>query len=111
MPAAKFATICQLELSEKCVHPIRLNGCEIWACEKMEVISKQQLRFLKLILCVKVITPACMVLGEVGRYPIGIEAKCRMLGFWYGLCSTSHSESPNISNLMFLFKIVLCKRL
>ena len=24
-----------------------------------------------------------------------------MLGFWYGLCSTSHSESPKISNLMF----------
>ena len=44
-----------------------------------------------------------MVLGEVGRYPIEIEAKYRMLGFWYGLCSTSHSESPKISNLMFLY--------
>ncbi len=48
-----------------------------------------------------------MVLGEVGRYPIEIEAKCRMLGFWYGLCSTSHSESPKISNLMFQ----LCSKL
>ena len=83
------------------VHPILLYGCEIWACEKMDVISKLQLRFLKLILGVKVTTPICMVLGEVGRYPIEIEAKCRMLGFWYGLCSTSHSESPKISNLMF----------
>ena len=41
-----------------------------------------------------------MVLGQVGRYPIETEAKCRMMGFWYGLCSTSHSESPKISNLM-----------
>ena len=49
----------------------------------------------------------CMVLGEVGRYPIETEAKCRMLGFWYGLCSTSHSESPKISNLMFQ----LCSKL
>ena len=24
-----------------------------------------------------------------------------MLGFWYGLCNTSHSESSKISNLMF----------
>ena len=48
-----------------------------------------------------------MVLGEVGKYPIEIEAKCRMLGFWYGLCSTSHSESPKISNLMFQ----LCSKL
>ena len=97
----------QLELFEKCVHPILLYGCEIWACEKMDVISKLQLRFLKLILGVKVTTPTCMVLGEVGRYPIEIEAKCRMLGFWYGLCSTSHSESPKISNLMFQ----LCSKL
>ena len=97
----------QLELFEKCVHPILLYGCEIWACEKMDVISKIQLRFLKLILGVKVTTPTCMVLGEVGRYPIEIEAKCRMLGFWYGLCSTSHSESPKISNLMFQ----LCSKL
>ena len=97
----------QLELFEKCVHLILLYGCEIWACEKMEVISKLQLRFLKLTLGVKVTTPTCMVLGEVGRYPIEIEAKCRMLGFWYGLCSTSHSESPKISNLMFQ----LCSKL
>ena len=51
--------------------------------------------------------PTCMGLGEVGRYPIEIEAKCRMLGFWYGLCSASHSESPKIFNLMFK----LCSKL
>ena len=73
----------------------------------MDVISKLQLRFLKLILGVKVTTPTCMVLGEVGRYPIEIEAKCRMLGFWYGFCNTSHSESPKISNLM----LQLCSKL
>ena len=93
----------RLEL-EKCVHPILLYGCEIWACEKMAVISKLQLRFLKLIL---VTAPTYMVLGEVGRYPIETEAKCRLLRFWYGLCSTSDSESPKISNLIFQ----LCSKL
>ena len=73
----------------------------------MDVISKLQLRVLKLILGVKLTTPKCMVLGEVGRYLIEMEAKCRMLGFWYGLCNTSHSESPKISNLMFQ----LCSKL
>ena len=29
------------------------------------------------------------------------------MGYWYGLCSTSHSESPKISNLMFQ----LCSKL
>ena len=97
----------QLELFKQCVHPILLCGCEIWACEKMDIISKLQLRFFKLILRVKVTTTTCMVLGEMGRYPIEIEAKCWMLGFWYGLCNTSHSESPKISNLMFQ----LCSKL
>ena len=97
----------QLEPFEKCVHPNLLYGCEIWACEKMDVIWKLQLRFLRLILGVKVTTPTCMVLGEVGRYPTEIDAKCRMLGFWYSLCSTSHSESPMISNPMFQ----LCSKL
>ena len=45
-----FPLHIQLELFEKCVHPILLYGCEVWACEKMDVISKLQLRFLKLIL-------------------------------------------------------------
>ena len=52
-----------------------------WAHKNMDVISKLQVRFLKLILGVKVTTPTCMVLGEVGRYPIETEAECRMLGF------------------------------
>ena len=70
----------QLELFEKCGHPVLLYGCEIWPCEKMDVISKLQLRFLKLILGVNVTTPTCVVLGEVGRYPIEIEAKFRDFG-------------------------------
>ena len=48
-----------------------------------------------------------MVLGEVGRYPIEIDVRCRMLGFWYNLCNTSNPESHMISNLMFQ----LCSRL
>ena len=97
----------QLELFEKCVHPVLLYGCEIWAYENMHVISKLQLRFFKLISGVKVTTPTYTVLGEVGRYPIETEAKYRMLGFWYNLCNTSNPELPMISNLMFQ----LCSRL
>ena len=42
-----------------------------------------------------------------GKISTELEAKCRMLGFRYGLCSASHSESPKISNLMFQ----LCSKL
>ena len=51
-----------------------------------------------------------MVLGEVGRYPIEIEAKFRMLGFGYGFCSTSHSESAKISNVSAMLNVVLSMR-
>ena len=77
--------------------PILLYGCEIWACEQMDDSQNYSFfRFLKLILGVKVTIPTCMVLGEVGRYPIEI-----------GFCSTSHSKSPKISNLTFQ----LCSKL
>ena len=83
------------------VHPVLLYGCEIWAYENMDVVSKLQHRFLKLILGVKFTTPTQMVLGKVGRYLTdSMEAKCRIFGFCYDLCSTSYSELPTISNLM-----------
>ena len=90
------------------MHPVLLYGCEIWAYENMDVVSKLQHRFLKLILGVKFTTPTQMVLGKVGRYLTdSMEAKCRIFGFCYDLCSTSYSELPTISNLMFQ----LCSKL
>ena len=97
----------RLELFEKCVHPILLCGCEILAYENMEIISKLQLRFLKPSLGVKVTTPVCMMLGEVGRNPIETESKCMMLGSWYSVSNTSNPESPKVSNLIFQ----VCSRL
>ena len=78
------------------MHPIFLYGCEIWACEKMDVISKLQLRFLKLILGVKDTTLTCMVLGEVGRYLIEIGSKMKDVGIlvWF---VQYLSGSPKIS--------------
>ena len=52
----------QLEPFENCVHPVLLYDCEIWAYENMGVISKLQLRILKLVLDVKVTAPTYMVL-------------------------------------------------
>ena len=51
----------------------------------MDVISKLQLRFLKLIFGVKDTTPTCMVLGEVGRYLIEIGSKMKDVGIlaWF----------------------------
>ena len=90
----------QLDLFEKCVHPVLLYGCEVWACENMEVICRMQLRFLKIVLGIKSTTPTCMVLGELGRFPIEIEAKIRMLAFWYKLVNDMEMGSNKLSSLL-----------
>jgi hypothetical protein len=75
----------QLDLFEKCIYPIMLYGCEVWAHENMEVCERLQLKFIKLLLKLRISTPTCMTLGEVGMFPVSLDAKCRMLAFWYKL--------------------------
>ena len=93
----------QLELFEKCIHPVLLYGCETWGFQNVEICSKLQLKFLKISLGLKSSTPTSMVLGETGRYPIELEIKCRLLGFWYRLHQSSASGSKKISCLMYDF--------
>ena len=97
----------QLDLFEKCIHPILLYGCEIWAHENTEICDKLQLRFMKLLLKLRKTTPTCMVLGELGKFPVSIEAKSRMLSFWYKLQLGSLEGSQKLSVSM----LNLCRSL
>ena len=47
-------------------------------------ISMQSLflQFLKIILGVKKSTPNCILYGELGRFPIEVFVKSRMIGMW-----------------------------
>ena len=51
----------------------------------MELCEKIQRRFMKMLLQVRKSTPTSMVLGELGSFPVSIEAKYRMLTYWYKL--------------------------
>ena len=42
-----------------------------------------------------------MVLGEVGSFPVSLDAKCRLLCFWYKLCIDFNNNSNKVSVLMF----------
>ena len=76
---------CQLDLFNKIVRPILLYGCEIWGFGKNDMIERVHLKFCKLLLRLKVSTPKCMVYGELGRYPLEIDMKVRMISYWYKL--------------------------
>ena len=90
----------QLELFEKCVQPILLYGCEIWGYQSLDLVSRFQLRFLKLTLGVHKTTPSCMIFGDLGCYPIKAEINSRLLTFWYKLMIDSINNVNKLSCMM-----------
>ena len=71
--------VCQLKRFDQTILPILLYGSEICSFEKLQLVEKVHLDFLRSILKMKKSTPLTMVFGEFGRYPIEIQAKKRMI--------------------------------
>jgi hypothetical protein len=69
------------------VVPILLYGCEIWGFENIDAIESLFLQFYKIILGVKKSTPNCILYGELGRFPIEVFVKSRLIGMWKRLRS------------------------
>ena len=46
------------------------------------MIEKVHIKFLRSILRVNKSTPLYMIYGELGRYPLEIYIKCKMIGYW-----------------------------
>ena len=76
------------------VKPMILYGCEIWGFGNNEIIERLHLKFCKLHL--KTSTPDYMVYGELGRYPISIDIKVRMIKFWCKLIMGKQSKLSHI---------------
>ena len=87
-----------VDLFDKLVSPVMLYSCEVWGFEKTERLEKLHLKFLKHILKVKTNTCSNMVYGELGRYPICIQVKKRLVGFWARLIE---SKENKLSRIMY----------
>jgi len=90
----------QIELFDRLIVPILLYGCEVWCLMMTNLASKLQLCFYKIILKLKSI-PSCMVYGEHGRFLLEVQAKCRMLNFWFKLVNINYKFK--FSNIMYKF--------
>ena len=72
---------CQLDLFDKMVKPVLLYGCELCRYGNVDIIERVHLKFCKMLLHMKSSTPSFMVYGELGRYPLPIDIKIRMVSY------------------------------
>ena len=83
---------CQLKLFDSMVLPVLLYGSEIWAFENVSLMEKMCNKFLKLLLPVRKTTPLYLLYGELGRFPVHISVKLRMIAFWFRLLTGKQSK-------------------
>lgn len=88
----------QLKVFDHTVLPILTYACEIWGYESLEMIEKVQNDFLRKITLSKKSTPLYMLYGELGRYPLEIIVKSRMVGFWNRVV---HGKETKLSFLFY----------
>ena len=71
----------QLQLFDSMVIPILLYGSEVTGFEKHDILERLCIQYYKIVLKVKKTTPNLMLYGELGRFPISVLIKSRMIGF------------------------------
>ena len=64
------------------VEGILLYGSKVWGFEDMYLIEQVHLKFCKRILRVRNTTAKFMVYGELGRFPLELRVKLRIISFW-----------------------------
>lgn len=82
----------QLELFDRMVLPILTYGCEVWGFEDVHILERLHLKFCKYILGLKKSTCSAMVYGELGRFPISINIKCKIISYWLRLVQGKESK-------------------
>jgi len=79
-----------LKLFDSTVLPILLYGSEVWGYSNLDMVEKLHLKFCKILLGVKKSTANVMVYGELGRLPLTVNVKSRILNYWFHIVSTAN---------------------
>ena len=81
---------------------VLLYGCEIWGHEKLDLIDKLHLKALKYMLHLNRSTLTAQVYGESGIFPISLDIKARIVGFWADLVNpTKPKLASKIYNVLY----------
>ncbi|XP_067661950.1 uncharacterized protein [Haliotis asinina] len=85
------------------IQPILLYGAELWGVSCIENIEKIHVLACKRYLYVGLQTPNVIIYGECGRYPLYINALCRVIKYWLKLTEMHPGRIPKKSYDMLLY--------
>ena len=88
----------KLKLFDSLILPILNYGSEIWSFSKSQDAERIHLKFLKQILGVRKQTCNLAVYGELGRVPLSVLHKTRVLKYWFKILSTPQSLIYKVYN-------------
>ena len=97
----------QLQLFDTLVAPILLYGSEVTGFEKHDILERLCIQYYKIILKAKKSTPNLMLYGELGRHPISVLIKSKMIGFWQRLVN---GKQDKISNKLYSILMAMHNR-
>ena len=80
----------QIELFDSLVAPIILYNSEIWGMQNLNIVNKLQIKYYKLVLGANISTPSVMVLGDLGKCPLELNVKQRILMYWFKLVTCNN---------------------
>ena len=81
-----------MKLFDNTIVPILTYGCEVWGYGDLSTFEKVHTDSLKHILGVKKGTPHVMIYGDLGRYPLSIVIKKKIIGFWNELVTNDQNK-------------------
>ena len=77
----------KLQLFDSIVTPIFLYGSEVLGFENIRNVEKIQIRFYKLLLGLNGSVSNVVTFGELGKFPLRVLCKERILKYWLRLIS------------------------
>jgi hypothetical protein len=93
-----------LKLFDHTVLPILTYGSEIFGFENIDILERVHNNFLRKITKARKSTPISFLYGELGRHPIAINIKTRMISFW---CRTLQGKEQKISHQIYKYMMNL----
>ena len=92
----------QIKLFDHTIVPILTYGCEVLGYENIAIIEKVHNDFLRRITRARKSTPLYMIYGKLGRYPIEIGIKSRLIGFWNRMIHGKKNKIITFTVSMFI---------